>query len=500
MSKKNKKLQFTLRNFSENDLIFTELPKIDSKSAVQRKDENCLQHTHRFHNAFLFAGGERYCLPLAYQGDLSFPLSISCVNMKNKVSKYLWNLRCLPITSDSKLFYNLCQVISKALKKLEAGSVFECEVLILNDILGYYSSLHQTKKYNFIQMISRLLSYPNNVKWISAENEFLCESDGLRLLLVFSIGTGKTLEYLHIWNFFRNPGFNSYSHSKEGTNNFSNWRKIAADLLDLGFKTGVWDSIVSPLYMGDIPEDFRYFAYYLCLCTLKNLNTLSIKYSMLAGGKGESLCHLECIKNGRLKVLNLLCTQGDMPRKTSQLIYNSSWMKALIYSPLLKVNLVIIQVIRFDELKHIFQEKMPLQGFHLSCTGIPINGWETDTWLLDHTIKLMLNYYLNTLKRISLELWYTPSNIDSSVTKLISTCQLLEEFEYRGTFDNIATVEDICEFYVTKNTRIRKLYLLIREDPCCPDYYKKTLKVFQSTYEGHFINNGIDFLVSTCKI
>ncbi|XP_024217116.1 uncharacterized protein [Halyomorpha halys] len=445
MSKKNKKLQFTLRNFSENDLIFTELPKIDSKSAVQRKDENCLQHTHRFHNAFLFAGGERYCLPLAYQGDLSFPLSISCVNMKNKVSKYLWNLRCLPITSDSKLFYNLCQVISKALKKLEAGSVFECEVLILNDILGYYSSLHQTKKYNFIQMISRLLSYPNNVKWISAENEFLCESDGLRLLLVFSIGTGKTLEYLHIWNFFRNPGFNSYSHSKEGsTNNFSNWRKIAADLLDLGFKTGVWDSIVSPLYMGDIPEDFRYFAYYLCLCTLKNLNTLSIKYSMLAGGKGESLCHLECIKNGRLKVLNLLCTQGDMPRKTSQLIYNSSWMKALIYSPLLKVNLVI--------------------------------------------------------KRISLELWYTPSNIDSSVTKLISTCQLLEEFEYRGTFDNIATVEDICEFYVTKNTRIRKLYLLIREDPCCPDYYKKTLKVFQSTYEGHFINNGIDFLVSTCKI
>lgn len=71
-----------------------------------------------------------------------------------------------------------------------------------------------------------------------------------------------------------------------GTYSFSEWRKIADNLLNLGLKTGVWDSIVTPLYMGDIPEDFRYFAYYLCLSKLKNLNTLSIKYSMLAGGKG----------------------------------------------------------------------------------------------------------------------------------------------------------------------------------------------------------------------
>uniref|UniRef100_A0A161MCE4 F-box only protein 39 n=1 Tax=Triatoma infestans TaxID=30076 RepID=A0A161MCE4_TRIIF len=140
--------------------------------------------------------------------------------------------------------------------------------------------------------------------------------------------------------------------------------------------------------------------------------------------------------------LYLLCTPKDLPNVTDQVITQQTWNVALTSCPELNVHLIFSCVPYYDYIKTIVNPIIPLVSFYMDSSISHLDIEHLNSWYFGCTVKMLISFFPYQLKVLSFHIWHSNERVDVSICKCITHCYRLEQFEYRGPFDKLDTIED----------------------------------------------------------
>ncbi|KAK9498878.1 hypothetical protein O3M35_003433 [Rhynocoris fuscipes] len=337
---------------------------------------------------------------------------------------------------------------------------------------------------------------------VNLENALFTPQEGIRFLYIFGFLAGKYIEYMNLGYFFKygshpiiDPLRNEYTiyDSFEFTEDDAN---LASDEEIHHY----WNLLMNKKFDLAIEPKELLHIYKITLNFFNTLTSLHIHYSYLCERQGKPLCQIGSILNGTLEVLYILCTKHDLPETTKQYISTDAWKRALQTCPNLKVYFMISCVPHYDSIKKIVLPVIPLVGFYMDSGLGTIHQDNSSKWYIGCTIKMLISYFYHSLRTLNLHLWHSNQKVDIVVCKCITEFFYLEEFEYRGPFDKLDTLKELCDFITSNNLRIRLFHVYILEDPCYPELYQEAISAVYEEYKSKFIARDINFLLQTSVI
>ncbi|CAH1402979.1 unnamed protein product [Nezara viridula] len=421
-----------------------------------------------------------------------FPMIYDRYSFPTELAKYLWTFRSTRAKPDAVYLSQFRKCFIAAIHKFKMShKEIIINNLMLNDSLYCLNWFNHQSKQQIITILTKVMREQNHLNWISAENTFLRLEDGLKLLLAISITSGISLKGLHLWYFFG-----------EGVLPITSREVLSLEDPFIPYKFDFDDKLISYTFFsfvmrGDycIPRILKPLVLHLALYYLEYLVRLSVEYRYLAGGQGESLLYLGCIRNGTLRELNMLYTNNDDLYFTKRYICHNAWKKAYKLCPCLRINFVAPQVKTFHSVGPVLINYMPLEGFYAS-TGLKSDD---EPVLFHGLVHTLVTNFKKFLKKINLYLCRPMTPVDHVIARLLMDLPFLEEFTYRGPLENISSLHIILKYIENNSLRIKKFHFYLTEDPCNPEPYIKAMSEIHDQYEPVFVEKGISFKLETCQ-
>uniref|UniRef100_A0A1B6F3P3 Uncharacterized protein n=1 Tax=Cuerna arida TaxID=1464854 RepID=A0A1B6F3P3_9HEMI len=201
--------------------------------------------------------------------------------------------------------------------------------------------------------------------------------------------------------------------------------------------------------------------YKLALTGLTNITTLSVNYSLLADGTGDTLLSIGSVVKGKLKNLELLCEKRDVP-SSAHLVYHQDachaipdliWKQVLKLCPYLKVHLVCVSMSTYDSLKLFITKSMPLNSLHIDNGFCPT--LEMPQLMFFSLLKFLYLNFKETLEEVSFLLWHSSGRIDSELEKFIKEAIHLRRFEYYGPLQYKSTINKLCDAALLSSSELK---------------------------------------------
>ncbi|XP_073972564.1 uncharacterized protein [Rhodnius prolixus] len=428
-----------------------------------------------------------------------FPATTAKLKLPSKLGTHLWKLHCGNLKPDEKFLKLLEEGLFDTLPKL-LSCAEQMDTLILNECLINFNWLSQLIKQETFETVALFLKGQSNLSSVILENAMLNAQDGLRFLYIFGYRCGNQIEYLNMAYFFK------YGiHPIKGEDNeysvkdsfiFSEKHETIRSEEEQKY---FWShAIMKANYV--IPEQDYSILYRICLNLFSSLKSLHIQYSYLCQKQGRKLCQIASILNGRLEELYLLCTPKDLPKVTNQVITKETWFVATSLCPKLNVHLIFSCIPYYDYIKTIVFPTIPLVSFYMDSSISHVEIEHLNCWYFGCTIKMLITYFCYRIRRLNLHIWHSNEKVDVTICKCITNLYHLEKFEYRGPFDTLDTVNELCSFIVTNNLRLNVFHVYVLEDACNPKLYQEAVSKLYEEFKGRFIAKDINFLLSTTCI
>lgn len=426
------------------------------------------------HTTFQLGGNLGFC------SDLNF-------DHFSDVGKFLLREELAKRTPDRLLILKMQKHFStwcNRFERIRSGLNISC--LNISENLHTYRWFTPSLKQRFIRLIGETLNILGKVECLTAEFGFWSQQDGLKLLLAISLGGGRKLKYFHAWRIFY-PGQLPIDDPIEDC--FLEDPFVPTDESDIpddSLKQCMWDLYI--LKLSFITPDDSLLLLNTALQGLDNLVVLSIEYSALAGGQGNALCQLGCVRTGKLRRLNLLYTKYDHSSYTKRHISAEAWKWAGEKNPHFKVTLIAIRMADYDSISSILTPYMPLEKMFASSVIL-----SKESLRLDLTARVLIRNYEAQIKSLILHVDFYEHGIVSSIRKLLLLLTSLENFEYRGVIDKVDSLRDVLFQTLQDSPSIRRLHFYLTPD----EENTISFDEFYSELKINFHKQNVDFVITT---
>ncbi|KAG8249783.1 hypothetical protein J6590_012090 [Homalodisca vitripennis] len=243
--------------------------------------------------------------------------------------------------------------------------------------------------------------------------------------------------------------------------------------------------------------------YKLALTGLTNITTLSMNYSLLADGTGETLLSIGSLVKGKLRNLELLCEKREAP-SSAHLLYQQDachaipdliWKQVIKQCPYLKVHLVCVSISTYDYLKLFITKSMPLKSLHIDNGFCPT--LDMPQLMFFSVLKFLYLNFKETLEEVSFLLWHSSGRIDSELEKFIKEAPHLSHFEYYGPLQYKSTISKLCDAALLSSSEIKYFKLMVQGDPCYSHIARDLTAELYQKYKPNFKERSIQFFLGT---
>ncbi|KAF6205207.1 hypothetical protein GE061_019374 [Apolygus lucorum] len=353
-----------------------------------------------------------------------------------------------------------------------------------------------------IRHLAKTFKKQQNLTALTFEHGFLDRTDALRVLVAAALGCGHTLQKLHLCNLF----FPKSLPLKTAIDDFDvndelQYDPISQPAYSEEMKSEAWQKILEkPLFDQMKPETIDYY-FNMALSSLSNLTVLMVNYSWLSKGNGLYLLHLECIRNANLRKLILVMTPSEDTNESRQAINYKAWSLAVRMCPCLELHLVLFETASFLDMNQVLVRSMPLVSVHFSNTYLLEDVDKRKPWFFSYFTRYLSSYFSYKLETINITVKHSSCMVDTCLVNLITKCNFLRVFLYRGPVDHFDSIHEIFEFLLKHNDmRIREIGFSIADDPCRRTGWTEAVDELKEMFTTPLALKGITICVDIWKL